>query len=91
MALTTSTINVAVQVDITDSTPSTAASVGLIGGFFRWVTGRPGYPATTPTGEIDGGATTWHEGFLTGTDRMGKPDRILDLLKGPSILDCKPQ
>ena len=93
MTVTTKSIHYAVQIDISPTTVSgdADATIGLYsdalldggsgGCAFRWITDRPGYPATTPTGEIPtANATTWRENILLDRSGLGQIVRMINLL-----------
>ena len=93
MTVTTKSIHYAVQIDISSTTVSgdADATIGLYsdalldggsgGCAFRWITDRPGYPATTPTGEIPtANATTWRENILLDRSSLGQIVRMINLL-----------
>lgn len=73
-------IHYAVQIDLSDDTSDTDATIGLYSGYLRWVTERPDYDGSTvvPTGDNDG--NTWKEGFLTDRNDLGSPVRLINIL-----------
>lgn len=77
---TTTAIHYAVQIDLTDITSDTDATIGLYAGFLRWVTDRPDYDGATvvPTGDNDG--NVWKEGILTSRSDIGQANRIINIL-----------
>jgi len=72
----------AVEIDLTDHTTDSDSSVGLVSGYFRWVSGRPSYDGATtiPTGDNDG--DVWYNGFFLYKNSFGAPDRIIDITLG---------
>lgn len=74
--------HIAIEIDVSDSTTDTDASVGLYTGFFRWVTGSPNFDGTTniPTGE--NGGDIWKQGFLPSKSQISSPNRIINISKG---------